>query len=232
MANEKSFAVIGLGQYGLSVAKALIDNNQQVIGIDRDEARVKMLEDKLASVFTTDCTNNHSLREVGVQNVDVAIVTFGDNLHDAIITTALLSDMEVPHIVVRVDNMEYAPILKKIGAHEIIHPTDDAGRSLAFRLSGTNLSQYFAFDKFYSVSSVTIPVGFKTRKLIDLDWRNKFNINIVLIKKTHGKVEAEDLDDIIPEIPKAQELVEAKDIIYVIGKNKDVITFSNSLNKS
>ena len=231
MANEKSFAVIGLGQYGLSVAKALIENNQQVIGIDRDETRVKMLEDELASVFTTDCTNKQNLREVGVHSVDVAIVTFGDNLHDAIITTALLSDMEIPHIVVRVDNMEYAPILKKIGAHEIIHPTDDAGRSLAFRLSGTNLSQYFAFDKYYAVSSVTIPVGFKTKKLIDLDWRNKFNINIVLIKKTEGKVSEEDIDGIIPEIPKAQEMVEAKDIIYVIGKNKDVITFSNAINK-
>ena len=232
MANEKSFAVIGLGQYGLSVAKALIDNNQQVIGIDRDETRVKMLEDKLASVFTTDCTNKHNLREVGVHSVDVAIVTFGDNLHDAIITTALLSDLEIAHIVVRVDNMEYAPILKKIGAHEIIHPTDDAGRSLAFRLSGTNLTQYFAFDKYYAVSSVTIPVGFKTKKLIELDWRNKFNINIVLIKKMEGKVSDEALDDIIPEIPKAQESVEAKDIIYVIGKNKDVITFSNAINKS
>jgi trk system potassium uptake protein TrkA len=140
--------------------------------------------------------------------------------------------MEIPQIVVRVDNMEYAPILKKIGAHEIIHPTDDAGRSLAFKLSGTNLSQYFAFDKYYSVSSITIPVGFKTKKLIDLDWRNKFNINLVLIKKTKGKVNAEDIEGIIPEIPKAQELVEANDVIYIIGKNKDVITFSNSINKS
>jgi Trk K+ transport system NAD-binding subunit len=79
---------------------------------------------------------------------------------------------------------------------------------------------------------VTIPVGFKTKKLIELDWRNKFNINIVLIKKTAGKVKPEYIDGIIPEIPKAQELVEARDIIYVIGKNKDVITFSNSINKS
>jgi Trk K+ transport system NAD-binding subunit len=53
-----------------------------------------------------------------------------------------------------------------------------------------------------------------------------------LIKKTEGKVEAEDIDAIIPKIPKAQELVEANDVIYIIGKNKDVITFSNSINKS
>ncbi len=231
MAREKSFAVIGLGQYGLSIANALIENNQQVIGIDRDESRVKMLEKKTASVFKADCTNRESLREVGVQNVDVAIVTFGDNLHDAIITTALLSDLKIKHIVVRVDNEEYAPILTKIGAHEIIHPTEDAGYSLAFKLSGSNLSQYFAFDRYYSVSSLTIPTNFKTKKLIELDWRNKFNINIVLIKKTHGEINPEKLDAIIPEIPKAQESVEAKDIIYVIGKNKDIITFSNAINK-
>lgn len=231
MAKEKSFAVIGLGQYGLSIANALIENNQQVIGIDRDEARVKMLEKKTASVFKADCTNRDNLKEVGVHKVDVAIVTFGDNLHDAIITTALLSDLEIKHIVVRVDNKEFAPILTKIGAHEIIHPTEDAGYSLAFKLSGSNLSQYFAFDRYYSVSSLTIPANFKAKKLIELDWRNKFDINIVLIKKTKGKTKAEDIEGIIPEIPKAQESVEPKDIIYVIGKNKDIITFSNAINK-
>ncbi|MFZ9704224.1 MAG: potassium channel family protein [Bacilli bacterium] len=231
MAVEKSFAVIGLGQYGLSVAKALIGLNQQVIGVDRDEVRVKLLENDLTAVFKADCTNQKSLREVGVHKVDVAIVTFGDNLHDAIITTALLSDFNIPHIVVRVDNAEYEPILKKIGAHEIIRPTEEAGRSLAFKLAATNFSQFFAFDRHFSVSSLTIPKDFKTKKLIDLDWRNKFDINIVLIKKTKGKTTEEELNKIEPVIPKAQELVEPLDIIYVIGSNHDLVTFANALKK-
>jgi trk system potassium uptake protein len=231
MSNEKSFAVIGLGQFGISVARALIDLNQQVIGIDRDEDRVKMLENELASVFKAECTNKKSLKEVGVHKVDVAIVTFGDNLHDAIVTTAMLSDLNIKHIVVRVDNPEYENILTKIGAHEFIKPTEDAGRSLAFKLAGTNFTQYFAFDKEYSVSSLTIPASFKTKKLIDLDWRNQFNINIVLIKKTKGHTDKKSLDEISPNIPKAQEMVEALDIIYVIGKNKDLVTFSNAIKK-
>lgn len=232
MASEKSFAVIGLGQFGLSVAKELIALNQQVIGIDRDEARVKLLESDLSSVFKAECTNKKSLKEVGVHKVDVAIVTFGDNLHDSIVTTAMLSDLEVKHIVVRVDNPEYESILTKIGAHEFIRPTEDAGRSLAFKLSATNFTQYFAFDKDFSVSSLTIPKQFKTKKLLDLDWRNQYNINIVLIKKTKGHTDKETIDEISPMIPKAQELVEANDIIYVIGKSKDLITFANAVKKS
>lgn len=231
MASEKSFAVIGLGQFGLGVAKGLIGLNQQVIGVDRDEVRVKMLESELASVFKADCTNQKSLKEVGIHKVDVAIVTFGDNLHDAIITTALLSDFGIGHIVVRVDNPEYENILRKIGAHEFIKPTEDAGRSLAFKLAGTNFTQYFSFDDEYSVSALTIPDTFKTKKLIDLDWRNKFDINIVLIKKTKGATNPTVIKKLSPEIPKAQELVEALDIIYVIGKNKNLVTFSNAIHK-
>ncbi len=231
MANEKSFAVIGLGQFGLSVANALIKLNQQVIGIDRDEDRVKLLQDKIASVFKAECTNKNSLREVGVHNVDVAIVTFGDNLHDSILTTAMLSELDVKHIVVRVDNPEYENILKKVGAHEFIKPTEDAGRSLAFKLAGTNFAQYFSFDKEFSVSSLTIPAGFKTRKLIDLDWRNQFDINIVLIKKAKSANPKKNQEAPTPIIPKAQELVEANDVIYVLGKNKDLVAFSNSFKK-
>jgi trk system potassium uptake protein len=231
MAIEKSYAVIGLGQFGVSVAKELMALNQQVIGIDRDETRVKLLEHDLVSVFKADCTNQKSLKEVGVHKVDVAIVTFGDNIHDSIVTTALLSELEVKHIVVRLDNPEYEGILRKIGAHEIIHPTEDAGKSLATKLSASNFLQYFSFDKDYSVSSIIIPPQFKTKKLIDLDWRNKFNINIVLIKKTEGKTKQEDLEEITPIIPKAQELLEANDIIYVVGNRKDLITFANAIKK-
>lgn len=231
MATEKSFAVIGLGQFGLSIVKGLIELKQQVIAIDRDEARLKLIEGELSSVFKADCTNLKSLKEVGVAKVDVAIVTFGDNLHDSIITTALLSELKVKHIAVRVDNAEYGPILKKIGAHEVIHPTDDAGRSLAFRLSATNFSQFFSFDKHYSVSSFVVPKNFKTKTLLELDWRNKFDINIVLIKKTNGVTIPEKLEVITPKIPRAQELVEALDILYVIGKHRDLITFSNAINK-
>jgi trk system potassium uptake protein TrkA len=231
MALEKSFAVIGLGQFGLSIVKGLIELKQQVIAIDRDEARLKLIENDLSSVFKADCTNLKSLKDVGVANVDVAIVTFGDNLHDSIITTALLSELNIKHIAVRVDNEEYGPILKKIGAHEIIHPTDDAGRSLAFRLSATNFSQFFSFDKYYSVSTFVVPKNFKTKKLIELDWRNKFDINIVLIKKTAGNTNPKEVEKLIPAIPRAQELVEALDVLYVIGKHKDLITFSNAINK-
>jgi Trk K+ transport system NAD-binding subunit len=81
------------------------------------------------------------------------------------------------------------------------------------------------------VSSLTIPKDFKTKKLIDLDWRNKFDINIVLIKKTKGKSSEEELGKIEPIIPKAQELVEPLDIIYVIGSNHDLVTFANALKK-
>jgi Trk K+ transport system NAD-binding subunit len=81
------------------------------------------------------------------------------------------------------------------------------------------------------VSTFVVPKNFKTKKLIELDWRNKFDINIVLIKKTGGNTNPKEVGKLIPAIPRAQELVEALDVLYVIGKHRDLITFSNAINK-
>ena len=101
---HKSFAVIGLGQFGRSVVKELVDNGMDVIAIDSDDAVSREVARDLPTTFIADSTDEKALKELGVGDVDAAIVAFGDNQEASVLTTVILRELGVKNIIVRVDD--------------------------------------------------------------------------------------------------------------------------------
>jgi trk system potassium uptake protein TrkA len=227
---SKSFAVIGLGQFGLAITRTLVELGQEVLAIDRDPEAIQKIETLTATAFVAECTSGPALKDVGIHNVDVAIVAFGDNIHDTILTTAILSELEVSKIIVRLDSPEYENLLKKLGASHFIRPTTDAGRNLAIRLAGSSFTDYFALDKSFGVSTITIPAMFKPNTLIELAWRNKYDVNIILIQKPSVDGEDGQLED--AKLAKGDEVLNPGDVIFVVGTNEKLLRFSNLLKKN
>ena len=87
MAATKSFAVIGLGQFGRALVDELIENGMDVIAIDTSEEAINKISKKLPTAFVADSTNEQALKELGIQDVDAAIVAYGDNKEASILTT-------------------------------------------------------------------------------------------------------------------------------------------------
>ena len=134
MASTKSFAVIGLGQFGRALVDELIENGMDVIAIDTSEEAINKISKKLPTAFVADSTNEQALKELGIQDVDAAIVAYGDNKEASILTTVILREFGVEQIIVRVDDDYYVPIMKKLGATDVITPQKAAGQALANRL--------------------------------------------------------------------------------------------------
>ena len=134
MAATKSFAVIGLGQFGRALVDELIENGMDVIAIDTSEEAINKISKKLPTAFVADSTNEQALKELGIQDVDAAIVAYGDNKEASILTTVILREFGIEQIIVRVDDDYYVPIMKKLGATEVIMPQKAAGVALANRL--------------------------------------------------------------------------------------------------
>jgi trk system potassium uptake protein TrkA len=227
----KSFAVIGLGQFGFAITKTLVELGQEVLAIDRSVESIHKIETLTTTAFVAECTNAEALKDVGVHNVDVAIVAFGDNIHDTILTTAILSELEVKKIIVRLDSPEYEKLLSKLGATDFIRPTTDAGRNLAIRLAGSSFTDYFSLGKSFGVSTLTIPVGFKPDTLIKLAWRNKYDVNIILVQKT-SMVDVEGESIPAATLAKGDEVLHPGDTIFAVGSNDKLLRFANMLKKS
>ena len=216
---SKSFAVIGLGQFGRSVVKELVDLGMDVIAIDSNEETAKEVGLELPTTFVADSTDEKALTELGVNDVNAAIVAFGDNQEASVLTTVILRELGVKNIIVRVDDDYYVPIMKKLGATEVITPQKAAGAALANRIGNEDYQDYYKLDAKYSVVSIIVNPGYFPTTLKDLNPKNVFGINLVLIKRGNKSFVPGGNDSILPD-----------DTVYVVGTSKEVATFREYIN--
>ena len=216
---KKSFAVIGLGQFGISVVEELVGNGADVIAIDSDEEAVKKVSSILPTVAVANATDEESLKELGIKDVDSAIVAFGSHIESSILTTVILKELGVKSIIVRVDDAYYLPIMKKLGATEVIMPQKAAGIALANRLGNEDFKDFYKLDDKYSVVSIVINSAYIPQQLKDLGSKDKFGVNIVLINRNGRAFVPGGNDSILPD-----------DTIFVVGGTKEIRVFRESIN--
>lgn len=218
---RRSFAVIGLGEFGMTIVEELVSLNREVIAIDKNEEAVSKAAKLLPTAFIADSTSEKALKELNIDEVTDAIVCYGDNITASILTTVILKDLGIGHIVVRMDDEYFIPTIKRLGADEVITPQRIAGLGLANRLGNESFIDYYSLSGDYSVVKITVNEKFEPLSLISLDARNQFGVNIILIQRDK-KVFA----------PKANDEIKAGDVINIVGKRREIEDFSNFINPS
>lgn len=216
---KKSFAVIGLGQFGRSVVEELVDNGMDVIAIDSKEESVSKVTKILPTCFVADSTDERALKELGIHDVDAAIVAFGSNKEASVLTTVILRELGVENIIVRVDDEFYIPIIKKLGATDVITPQKAAGIALANRLGNEDYKDFYKLDNKYSIVSIVINPGLIPITLKELNSKALYGVNVVLVNR-NGK----------SFVPGGDDSLLPGDAIFVVGSTKDIKNFRESIN--
>ncbi|PIN72555.1 potassium uptake system protein, partial [Candidatus Woesearchaeota archaeon CG10_big_fil_rev_8_21_14_0_10_45_5] len=178
---KRQFAVIGLGIFGSTVAKTLGQLGETVIAIDEDEAKVNAIKDFVAYAKQANATDPLSLREAGVANCDTAIIATGNS--SAIIITLVLAEMGVKKIIAKADDEIHGMALQKVGATKVVFPEQDSGIRLANQLVSSEILEYIEISKEYSVQELAVPRGLIGKTLMQLDFRKKYNVSIIAIKR-------------------------------------------------
>ena len=216
---KKSFAVIGLGQFGISIVEELVENGMDVIAIDSDEDAVKKVSGILPTVAVANSTDEEALKDLGIKDVDAAIVAYGSHIEASILTTVILKELGVKSIIVRVDDAYYMPIMKKLGATEVIMPQKAAGIALANRLGNEDYKDFYKLDDKYSVVSIVINNAYVPEQLKDLSLKDKYGVNIVLIMRNGRSFVPGGQDSLLPD-----------DTIFVVGGTKEIRVFRETIN--
>ncbi|MBQ6730385.1 MAG: TrkA family potassium uptake protein [Bacilli bacterium] len=216
---KKSFAVIGLGQFGISIVEELVGNGADVIAIDSDEEAVKKVSGILPTVAVANSTDDEALKDLGIKDVDAAIVAYGSHIEASILTTVILKEMGVKSIIVRVDDAYYMPIMKKLGATEVIMPQKAAGVALANRLGNEDFKDFYKLDDKYSVVSIVINNAYVPAQLKDLSSKDKYGVNIVLVIRNGRSFVPGGNDSLLPN-----------DTIFVVGGTKEIRNFREAIN--
>src|SRR6186713_853895 len=96
--SRRTFAVIGLGRFGAAVATTLTELGQEVIGIDASEEKVRELADVIHHAIELDATDERALRAAGVGDVDVAVVSIGENIEASLLVVMQVKELGVQTI--------------------------------------------------------------------------------------------------------------------------------------
>lgn len=222
----KQFAVIGLGRFGTSVARALAEKGQQVIAIDKDEELVHDIMDQVTKAVCLDSTDEKAVKSVGLNEVDVAICGIGTDIESSILVTLLLKEIGIPEIVCKAVSLEHKKVLEKIGATKVILPERDMGKKLADTLisKSENVLDHIGLSGDSSIIEIIAPEQFVGKTLRDVDIRAKFGLNVIAVKKK--SVEINDNEEIETETinvnPLADDVISKDDILVVFGENHKI----------
>ena len=208
----KTVLLIGLGRFGKHIAMKMNELHHQVMAVDKNEERVEALLPYVTNAQIGDSTNEEFLKSLGVRNFDLCIVTIGSDFQSSLETTSLLKELGAKLVVSRASRDIHAKFLLRNGADEVLYPERQLASWASIRYTSDHIADYVEIDKDYGIFEVEVPMNWYERSIRELDIRNRYNVNILGIKR-EGKISM----NIAPDTQ-----LQENDTIMALGKLADV----------
>ena len=211
---QKRVVVIGLGIFGFNIVKELYESGFEVIAIDKNKEAVQRVRDCSTKAILADGMDKEIMEEIGIQEDDVVIVSFGENLSAATLTTLHLRQMKVKTIIVKAPNEEHKLILEKIGATEVMIPEKEIAHKLAKSLISPNVIDFLPLSDDYMIFEMAPPNSFLGKSIAELQLRSRYRIEVIAIRDiVSGKFQM---------VPAADFVIKDGEILVVVGREKDI----------
>jgi len=208
------FAVIGLGSFGSYLARTLYEKGHEVLVIDKDRDKVEEAKDFSSQAVWMDSADKESLRALGVQDMDVVVVSLGPEMEPSILTVLYLHELGVNRILAKALSPDHGKILEAIGATEVIYPERDMAVRLAQRLSSRNVLEYLPLAENISIQEIVPPEAFIGKKLRDLDLTNRYRVQVIAVRQL--------VPDGLIFIPGADFVIKDSDVLVVMGEEENI----------
>ena len=215
---KKNFAVLGLGRFGRNLALTLEGLGHNVLGVDKEESVVAEMAQSLTKVVSFDIRDSSALKEVGISDFDVVIIA-SKSLEASLMATMLCKELKVRKIIVKAIDERHAKMAKQLGATEMIFSERDTARRLARKLVSKNSSDLKEIDKDIGILSLKIPQKFVGKNLVEVDFRGKYNVNVIAIES--GK-------EMLVTPPLDRKFI-SHDKIFVIGTTELLMNFERAM---
>ena len=183
MKTKKTYAVFGLGRYGIAVAKELVENGMEVIAIDSEQKIVNDVAAYLPVCKCADVTDAEVISRLGIGNIDTVIVCMASNLEASVMAVTLCKEAGVKTVIAKCANEMQQKILLRVGADQVVFPENESGIRLAKNLLSSGFIDMISLSKDVSIVEIDVKKEWCGKNLIELNLRKKYGFNIVAIKK-------------------------------------------------
>ncbi len=208
-----SYAIFGLGGFGIRLAEELGNNGNDVVAVDTDPELVLTIKDNVTEALTADVTNPDVIKELNVKKFDAVVLCMSNHFEAQILALTFLKQEGAGKVIVKTNSSVQKRILLRLGADEVIEPEQDVAERLARKLSMDNIRDIFEFKGSF-IADVVVPESMSGHSIKELDLRNKYNVTVLLVKKPGSGIETVWNPDVI---------LNKGDQLTVIGQEKTII---------
>ena len=205
------FCIIGLGRFGLQLAKSLTRNGVDVLAIDRDEERVDLIKDKVTQAVVMNMIDKESLKAIGIEEMDTVVIAMGKNFaHSILLTHILKRNIGIDRVIVRSVSATQREILELVGADQVILPEQEAAIKLADNMSSPFMDVTHISPGFI-IAAIAAPKEFVDKTIAELQFYAIYTINCIAIKQDQETL-----------VPTPETTIQEHDILYFAGEKKQI----------
>ena len=206
--------MVGLGIFGFNIAKDLYESGMEVIAIDKNKEMIQKIKDYSTKAILADATDKALLETIGIQEDDIVIISFGEDLAASTIITLHLKELNIKTIIVKAPNEDHQRILERVGATEVIIPEKEMARKVAKSLISPNVLDFIPLSQEYTICEIAPPPSFLGKTIGEIQLRKKHHVGVIATRDV--------LTDQVQMIPSADFVIKDSDILVVIGKEQDI----------
>ncbi len=218
--SSQRIAVIGLGRFGMALARRLSSHGAEILAIDHEKQLVESIANDVATAARLDATDEAALRSQEVDRADTVVVAIGENFEAALLTTVICKkNLKVPHLICRAQTGFHAQIFSQIGADEVIEPEQNAGEMLGRRLAHPRINDYIKLADGFTVLDVVAPTRFVGKTVREINLRINYKVNLIGIRRKSVEVDGEVKKGTLISVPGPDDAIEEGDLLLVAGSD-------------
>lgn len=211
MSIHKTYAVLGLGRYGIAVAQELVKSGAAVLAVDDNMNVVDSLINELPLCKCADVTDADAFEQLGIADMDSVIIAMSNSLEATVMAIALCKEAGVKEVIVKCSTEMHRKIFQRVGADKVIFPEKESGIRLARNLLSSDFAEMMEISEDISMLELDVKNEWVGKNLIELSLRKKYSVNVVAIKKG---------DSVITEIDPAVPLEKGTKLIVIADVQK------------
>lgn len=222
------FLIIGLGNFGSTIADKLTQMGHEVIGVDKDMNKVEAFKETITHTICLDSQDPQAVSHLPVKDTDIVIVCIGEDEGANIMATALMKRLKVKRLISRAISPLHVTVLEAMGITEIVHPEAETADRWTKKLTMKGIVDSFILSKEYGIIEAEVPEKFVEKKLMDLDLIKKHNIMVLTtinITEKENKLGVNKKTTRIQGIATSDTELKKEDIIVMYGKINDIEKF-------
>ena len=214
-----NYAIVGLGKFGFNVAKGLAQQGLNVIAVDHDEEKVRDINEYVQEAIMLDSTDIRALREAGIDQVDVAVVSIGENIESSILTVMALKELKIETVVAKAITPVHGQILAKLGAAKIIYPEMESAKKLVKKMVKNMHYETIDLSITMKLAKMNVPSFWIGISILSPVFETEFNVKPIAYKHQgvwHTSFENNDI-------------LEKGDILVVLGDSVHIEALSKKV---